>query len=161
ASTPADNLYEAPAKGSPPSLALRVVNRNHWADRPAAPTDRSEERPAMSKAAVTDAAPAEGLAARLRDRTARICVVGLCYVGLPPAESSAAVGYRVVGFDVDDAKVRRLMAGQSYIGHIPSSRVAQLVGSGKFAATFDPAKFAEVDAIVICVPTPLTDAREP
>jgi UDP-N-acetyl-D-glucosamine dehydrogenase len=62
---------------------------------------------------------------------------------------------------VDEAKVRKLMAGQSYIGHIPSDRVAQLVGTGKFAATSDPAKFAEADAIVICVPTPLTDAREP
>jgi UDP-N-acetyl-D-glucosamine dehydrogenase len=111
----------------------------------------------MTKGATT----ADALAARLRDRSAHVCVVGLGYVGLPLAESFAAVGYRVLGFDVDEAKVRKLMAGQSYIGHIPSSRVAQLVGTGKFAATSDPTKFVEVDAIVICVPTPLTDAREP
>jgi UDP-N-acetyl-D-glucosamine dehydrogenase len=115
----------------------------------------------MSKAAISDTALAEGLSVRLRERTARVCVVGLGYVGLPLAESFAAVGYRVLGFDVDEAKVRKLMAGQSYIGHIPSDRVSQLVGTGKFTATSDPAKFAEVDAIVICVPTPLTDAREP
>jgi UDP-N-acetyl-D-glucosamine dehydrogenase len=115
----------------------------------------------MSKAAISHAASADDLAVRLRERAARVCVVGLGYVGLPLAESFAAVGYRVLGFDVDETKVRKLMAGQSYIGHIPSERVAQLVGTDKFAATSDPAKFAEMDAIVICVPTPLTDAREP
>src|SRR5213592_1684645 len=115
----------------------------------------------MSTGVPTAGTPADNLAARLRDRDAAVCVVGLGYVGLPLAESFAAVGYRVLGFDVDEAKVRKLMAGQSYIGHIPSERVAQLVGSGRFAATSDPARFADADAIVICVPTPLTDAREP
>src|SRR5438552_1154396 len=109
----------------------------------------------------TRGATADAFAARIRERTAHVCVVGLGYVGLPLAESFAAAGYRVLGFDVDDVKVRKLMAGQSYIGHIPAERVQQLVGSGRFAATADPARFAETDAIVICVPTPLTDAREP
>jgi UDP-N-acetyl-D-glucosamine dehydrogenase len=103
----------------------------------------------------------ERLHARIRERAARVCVVGLGYVGLPLAETFAGGGYRVVGFDIDPDKVRKLHDGQSYIGHISSTRIAELVDTGRFEATCDAAKFAEVDAIVICVPTPLTEAREP
>jgi UDP-N-acetyl-D-glucosamine dehydrogenase len=104
---------------------------------------------------------ADDLLARLELRTARIVVVGLGYVGLPLAETFAWGGYPVVGFDLDAGKVEQLRAGRSYIGHIAAERVAELVGTGRFQATTDPRCFEEADAIVICVPTPLTEAREP
>ncbi|MBY0522446.1 MAG: nucleotide sugar dehydrogenase [Gemmataceae bacterium] len=104
---------------------------------------------------------AERLRERIELRTARVAVVGLGYVGLPLAETFAAAGYPVIGFDIDEAKVEHLRAGRSYIGHIPSSRVAELVHSGRFEATADPDRFADADAVIICVPTPLTEAREP
>jgi len=105
--------------------------------------------------------PADVLAERIAARTARVAVVGLGYVGLPLAETFAWGGYPVLGFDVDAAKVAMLRRGQSYIGHICPERVAELVGSGRFDATDDPRRFAEADAVVICVPTPLGEAREP
>jgi UDP-N-acetyl-D-glucosamine dehydrogenase len=104
---------------------------------------------------------AEQLASRLELRTARVAVVGLGYVGLPLAETFASAGYTVVGFDIDPKKVNMLRTGQSYIGHIPAERVTDLVRTERFEPTCDPNCFADVDAIVICVPTPLTDAREP
>jgi UDP-N-acetyl-D-glucosamine dehydrogenase len=104
---------------------------------------------------------AEQLLGRIRKRTARVGIVGLGYVGLPLAETFAWGGYPALGFDVDRQKVALLKKGQSYIGHISSARVAELVGTGRFDATTDFGRFSEVDAIVICVPTPLTDAREP
>jgi UDP-N-acetyl-D-glucosamine dehydrogenase len=104
---------------------------------------------------------AESLRGRLERRTARVAVVGLGYVGLPLAETFAAGGYPVVGFDVDPEKVKKLRTGQSYIGHIPSARVVELTRSGRFEATTDPTCFESADAIVICVPTPLTESREP
>jgi UDP-N-acetyl-D-glucosamine dehydrogenase len=104
---------------------------------------------------------ADELAARIEARTARVAVVGLGYVGLPLAETFAWGGYPVLGFDVDAGRVARLNRGESYIGHICPERVAELVGSGRFEATTDPGRFVEADAIVICVPTPLGEAREP
>jgi UDP-N-acetyl-D-glucosamine dehydrogenase len=103
----------------------------------------------------------EQLATRIELRTAKVCIIGLGYVGLPLAETFAWGGYPVVGFDIDAEKVKKLKLGQSYIGHISSERVGELVRTGRFEATSDPSCFAEVDAIIICVPTPLTEAREP
>jgi UDP-N-acetyl-D-glucosamine dehydrogenase len=104
---------------------------------------------------------AEDLASRIEQRTARVAVVGLGYVGLPLAETFAWGGYPVLGFDVDEAKVAKLRRGESYIGHICPERVAELVAGGRFDVTSDPARFVEADAIIICVPTPLGEAREP
>jgi UDP-N-acetyl-D-glucosamine dehydrogenase len=104
---------------------------------------------------------ADRLMARIELRTARVAIVGLGYVGLPLAETFASAGYPVVGFDIDPEKVKTLKAGQSYIKHISARRVADLVGTGRFSPTTDPACFEEADAIIICVPTPLTEAREP
>src|SRR3954452_22908128 len=98
---------------------------------------------------------AEQLLARLETRTARVAVVGLGYVGLPLAETFAWGGYPVLGFDVDTEQVAKLLRGESYIGHICPELVGELVASGRFDATSDPRRFAEADAIVICVPTPL------
>jgi UDP-N-acetyl-D-glucosamine dehydrogenase len=101
------------------------------------------------------------LLARLASRAARVAVVGLGYVGLPLAETFAWGGYPVIGFDIDADKIARLRRGESYIGHICPERVSELNGSGRFDPTDDPSRFVEADAIVICVPTPLGEAREP
>ena len=104
---------------------------------------------------------AEDLLERIEQRTARVVVIGLGYVGLPLAETFAWAGYPVTGFDIDADKVAKLRRGESYIGHICPERVAELVGTGRFDATDDPVRFVEADVLIICVPTPLGDAREP
>jgi UDP-N-acetyl-D-glucosamine dehydrogenase len=98
---------------------------------------------------------------RIEARTARVAVVGLGYVGLPLAETFAWGGYPVLGFDIDERKIHQLRSGQSYIGHIGSDRIRELLGTERFDATGDPARFREADVIIICVPTPLTENREP
>jgi UDP-N-acetyl-D-glucosamine dehydrogenase len=115
----------------------------------------------MTPDLATQQSPAEQLRERIAQRTARVGIVGLGYVGLPLAETFAWAGYPVLGFDIDPDKVARLKRGESYIGHIASERVAEMGRSGRFDATTEPGRFAEVDAIIICVPTPLTEAREP
>jgi UDP-N-acetyl-D-glucosamine dehydrogenase len=95
------------------------------------------------------------------ERTARIGVIGLGYVGLPLVELFAGRGFPVLGLDIDPAKVDRLQAGQSYIGHIASERVRALRDGGLFEATADFSRLVEADAILICVPTPLGTHREP
>ena len=103
--------------------------------------------------------PADALAERIEARTARVAVVGLGYVGLPLAETFAWAEFPVVGFDIDPDKVRKLRLGQNYIGHIHSDRIAELIQGGRFDATTDPHCFESADVIIICVPTPLTEAR--
>jgi UDP-N-acetyl-D-glucosamine dehydrogenase len=98
---------------------------------------------------------------RIRARDARIGVIGLGYVGLPLVMEFGRAGFHVVGFDIDPHKVDSLSRGESYIGHIPSAGIRELVDSGRLAATADFARIAEVDAALICVPTPLTRQREP
>ncbi len=93
------------------------------------------------------------------DRRVRIGIIGMGYVGLPLALTFAERGFPVAGFDVDPDKVRRLNAADSYILHIPSSRIAALRKAGRFKATADFSRLRESDAILICVPTPL-DAHE-
>ena len=87
-------------------------------------------------------------------------IVGLGYVGLPLALRFAAVGYQVVGIDNDPQKVAALNAGQSYIGHIPEDKISAAKAAG-FAATDDFAQAANCDALVLCLPTPLNEFREP
>jgi UDP-N-acetyl-D-glucosamine dehydrogenase len=94
-------------------------------------------------------------------RRALVGIIGQGYVGLPLSLVFAEAGFRVVGFDVDPAKVAHLTAGRSYIRHIGSSRVADAVARGALVATADFDRLAECDAILICVPTPLGKHREP
>src|SRR5687768_16747385 len=96
-----------------------------------------------------------------RDRTATIGVIGLGYVGLPLVRSLVSAGFRTLGLDVDAAKVDRLRGGESYIGHIPAQWIADSVGAGRFEPTADLRRLAEPDAIIICVPTPLTETCDP
>jgi UDP-N-acetyl-D-glucosamine dehydrogenase len=91
----------------------------------------------------------------------RVGVIGCGYVGLPLGLRFAEAGHRVIGFDTDPNKVSKLNEGQSYIGHIPSSKIQQHVRSKLFSATSDFSRLAEMDAVVICVPTPLDQRREP
>jgi UDP-N-acetyl-D-glucosamine dehydrogenase len=103
----------------------------------------------------------DALVQRFRAREAKIGVIGLGYVGLPLIRAITDKGFKALGFDIDAAKVALLNAGESYIRHIPGEVIAGLTDSGRFAATDDFARLAEVDAILLCVPTPLTRQREP
>ena len=107
------------------------------------------------------ATPAEALEKSVEARTATIAVVGLGYVGLPLLLEFNRGGFPVLGFDVDSAKITALRAGRSYIEHIDARRIATAVSTGRFEVTADPARLAAADAILICVPTPLTPQREP
>jgi UDP-N-acetyl-D-glucosamine dehydrogenase len=97
---------------------------------------------------------------KIRQRQARVGIIGLGYVGLPLARAFALGGYPVLGFDVDPVKVEKLGRGQSYIGHLGEQVVREMTAKG-FQATTDFGRLGEPDAIIICVPTPLTEAREP
>jgi UDP-N-acetyl-D-glucosamine dehydrogenase len=100
------------------------------------------------------------LAEKFASGTGRVGVIGLGYVGLPLCiEFSKKLA--VMGFDIDEGKISRLARGESYIGHIPGEVVLAATESGKFEATTDFSRLAEVDAILICVPTPLGRGREP
>ncbi len=97
---------------------------------------------------------------RLRAKSAVIGIIGLGYVGLPLVLRYAEVGYKVLGFDIDGAKVQKLAAGESYIEHISEEAVARANASG-FEATTNFTRIGEVDGIILCVPTPLNKFREP
>lgn len=101
-----------------------------------------------------------GLIEKLQNRTAVIGVLGLGYVGLPLALRYSAVGYSVLGFDIHAGKVDRLNAGESMIEHIPASAVSEARAVG-FSATTDFSRAKDADALILCVPTPLTKHREP
>src|ERR1700733_9858780 len=91
----------------------------------------------------------------------QIGIIGCGYVGLPLALRFADVGHRVVGFDLDQTKVDKLNAGQSYIQHIPADKIREHVANKRFSATSDFTKLRDMDAVLICVPTPLDERREP
>lgn len=97
----------------------------------------------------------------IQNKQAVVGIVGLGYVGLPLIRAFIAAGYRTMGFDVDSSKVERLLAGESYIGHISSEWIADCIEKGKFTPTADMRRMAEADCLLICVPTPLSDSRDP
>jgi len=101
------------------------------------------------------------LHSKIASRNAVVGIIGLGYVGLPLGLAFAERGFRVVGLDVDASKVDVLNDGRSYIQHIPAERVRVAVSEGRFLATDDFAALGECDVIVICVPTPLTESRDP
>ena len=96
---------------------------------------------------------------KLDDRTALIGIIGLGYVGLPLLLRYVEAGYRVLGFDIDVDKVEKLHRGETYIKHIPPSAIGH--ARHGFEATTDFSRAAEADALILCVPTPLDDHREP
>ncbi|WP_153557525.1 nucleotide sugar dehydrogenase [Roseimaritima sediminicola] len=98
---------------------------------------------------------------RIANKTATIGVIGLGYVGLPLIDAFTKAGFACLGFDVDPAKVEALSAGKSYIKHIDDATISEWLSAEKFEATVEMSRLAEPDVLLICVPTPLTDARDP
>ncbi len=103
----------------------------------------------------------ERLLDKIQTQGAKIGIIGLGYVGLPLGLAFADKGFEVLGFDVDPAKVEALGRRECYIHHLDRSAVEAILGSGRFQATSDFARLDEPDAVLICVPTPLTVQRDP
>jgi UDP-N-acetyl-D-glucosamine dehydrogenase len=101
------------------------------------------------------------LSRAIETATARVGIIGLGYVGLPLARAFMDAGFRTVGFDVDADKVQALLAGRSYIKHLPSEWIADRIASGQFTPTADMERLGEPEALLICVPTPLNSSRDP
>ncbi len=101
------------------------------------------------------------LKTKIADKTALVGVIGLGYVGLPLIDAFTRAGFRCQGFDVDQAKVDALLAGQSYIKHIPAEKVAGWIDKKQLEPTSDMSRLSESDVLLICVPTPLDKARDP
>jgi UDP-N-acetyl-D-glucosamine dehydrogenase len=97
----------------------------------------------------------------IRDKSALVGVIGLGYVGLPLINAFVAAGFRTLGFDVDHRKVDALNSGTSYIKHVDSKIVSKWLKARQFEATADMARLEEADALLICVPTPLNETRDP
>ncbi len=98
---------------------------------------------------------------KIQRREAVVGVVGLGYVGLPLAVALAEAGFRVIGVDVDPAKIEALCAGTSYVEDVSDAAIGSLVAAGRLSATIDYGALAAVDAISICVPTPLRKTKDP
>ena len=98
---------------------------------------------------------------RIENKTAKIGILGLGYVGLPLAMEFSHSQVNVLGFDIDSKKVDKLNSGRSIIKNIADSRIKEAIGAKKFSATSDMSQIRKVDAVLICVPTPLTENREP
>src|SRR5947208_17011544 len=97
----------------------------------------------------------------IKTRKARVGVMGLGYVGLPLVRLFWKSGSPVLGFDCDPDKVDKLNNGHSYIKHIPAETVAEMLNEGRFQATADMNQLADAQVTIICVPTPLTEHKEP
>ena len=103
----------------------------------------------------------QSLISSIQDRSCTVGIIGLGYVGLPLIDAFTSAGFRCLGFDVDDKKIESLARGESYIKHIDSEKIAKWIEKGLFEATSDMGRLNEPDALLICVPTPLDDARDP
>src|SRR5690348_13033233 len=113
----------------------------------------------MSKSVVLPKIALERLD-RIKSRKAKVGIIGLGYVGLPLSLLFSEAGFPVTGFDIDERKIKDLEAGRSYIFRIPAEDIQSARSKG-FSATADFSKLSEQDAIIMCVPTPLTEHREP
>jgi UDP-N-acetyl-D-glucosamine dehydrogenase len=129
-----------------------VITSDHSSQRSAADPDSTSSTPGQPAG--------EALLRRIECGDARVGIIGLGYVGLPLARAFADRGIAVLGFDVDPAKVEKLNRGESYIGHITEEVIRSMTKRG-FVSTDRFERLDEPDAIIICVPTPLTEAREP
>lgn len=98
---------------------------------------------------------------KINDKSAVVGIIGLGYVGLPLGLEFIESGYSIIGFDIDEKKIPVLKAGESYIKHINGNRIQKAVDTGRFDVTSDFSRLSEADTIIICVPTPLDEHREP
>ena len=98
---------------------------------------------------------------RIESRSATVGIIGLGYVGIPLALATARAGFPVLGFDIDEARAAQINRGESFIKHIPAEAVGVAVRDKRLEATADFSRLSEADAVLICVPTPLTRHREP
>ncbi len=101
------------------------------------------------------------LISKINSKTAVVGIIGMGYVGLPLALEFVKKGFKTIGFDIDEQKIPLLMNGQSYIKHISPEKINQAVKSKLFSATSDFSRLKETDAILLCIPTPLDEHREP
>jgi UDP-N-acetyl-D-glucosamine dehydrogenase len=101
------------------------------------------------------------LLAKINDKSARVGVIGLGYVGLPLLAAFHKAGFNVIGFDVDRAKIEALHRGENYLMHLGKTLVSDMKSAGRFDATADFSRLSEPDTIIVCVPTPLGAHREP
>ena len=97
----------------------------------------------------------------IEDKTARIGIIGLGYVGLPLALHFGNKGFQVIGFDLDSKKIDKILHGESYIKHIPADAIRKMTEGKLFDVTIDFSRLKEADCILICVPTPLSDKMDP
>ena len=102
-----------------------------------------------------------GLLQKIEEKTFKVGIIGLGYVGLPLGLEFTENEFSVLGFDLDNSKIEHLTDGKTYIKHIPSERIKSSVDLGRLEATTDFSRLPEVDAVIICVPTPLDAHREP
>lgn len=100
---------------------------------------------------------AASLLRKIEDRAANVGIIGMGYVGLPLALAFVEKGFPVTGFDIDVLKAEKLNAGKSYFSHIPSDAVSKAIATGRFGATMDFARLSDMDALILCVPTPLDE----
>ncbi len=98
---------------------------------------------------------------RIKEKKALVGIMGMGYVGLPLVRTFGNAGFATLGYDIDDEKIKMLNAGKSYIKHIPSSTVSELVKKHGFKATSDAKQLSKPDVLIICVPTPLSKTRDP
>lgn len=101
------------------------------------------------------------LLASIRAKSAKVGIIGLGYVGLPLVRAFVESGFHTLGFDVDQQKVQLLLRGECYIKHLPGEWIAGCVADGRFEPTADMQRLGEPDALLICVPTPLNESRDP
>ncbi len=115
----------------------------------------------MPDASSAPSAAFQSLRTAIATKEASVGVVGLGYVGLPLTRVFVDAGFRTLGFDVDPVKIERLQAGESYIQHIAGRWIADAVADQRLLPTADMGRLGEADAVLICVPTPLTSSRDP
>ncbi|MDR2171158.1 MAG: nucleotide sugar dehydrogenase [Planctomycetaceae bacterium] len=109
----------------------------------------------------TDSILSSPLASLIQNKTAKVGIIGLGYVGLPLVRAFIKAGFKTLGFDTDQKKIDLLKSGKSYIAHIPSEWIKPYVDNGNFDPTSDMNRLSEADALLICVPTPLSESRDP
>ena len=114
----------------------------------------------MSQSVVPDSIAAD-LLEKIENQTAQVGIIGLGYVGLPLISAFTNAGFRCVGYDVDQNKVDALSAGRSYIKHVASETVADWIERDVLEPTSDMERLGDADVLLICVPTPLTQSRDP